>query len=66
MADQEEDFLQILHAEAVAAFVGLPGRVARDLARSLCERIMLRVGGDTPYISNGQSLRTRRGSGLES
>lgn len=46
------EFIELLEheAEAVMVFGGVPAAIARDLARSLSDRIMRAAGGDSPYI----------------
>ena len=62
MPIDQNEFLELLRdeAKAVMAFGGIPPRTAEDLAHSLCERIMLRAGGDSPYIPSGCSLRRQK------
>ncbi|WP_156002698.1 MULTISPECIES: helix-turn-helix domain-containing protein [unclassified Thioalkalivibrio] len=54
--EQKNDFLEIIEHEAqtcIQRFSPLDQRMARDLARSISERVQMRAGGDTHYIPQG-------------
>jgi hypothetical protein len=52
MARMNSEFLEIIRTEAEVAMVfgGMTKPLASDLARSICERIMLRAGGSEHYV----------------
>lgn len=64
--EQKNDFLEIIEHEVqtcILRFSPLDQRMARDLARSISERVQLRAGGDTYYVPHGR--RGLRAKALE-
>lgn len=62
MSRMSNELLAIIQTEAEAAmiFVGVPSKVSIDVARSLCERIMMRAGGENYYIPKRDHLIIRK------
>ncbi|WP_018875272.1 helix-turn-helix domain-containing protein [Thioalkalivibrio sp. ALJ8] len=65
--EQKNDFLEIIEHEVqscILRFSPLDKRMARDLARSVSERVQMRAGGDTHYIPSSKRERREKALGM--